>query len=671
MYLQIKKLILWPQNTQFEPRTLEFTVGMVNVISGASKTGKSALIPIIDWCLGSDKCAIPVNTIRDHCSWFGIVVATDEGEKLFARKNPGKQKGTAEMYVLEGDVIQIPRELPASNTSVDALKRRLDELARLSNLALDPQASGQTFRSRPSFRDLMAFCFQPQNVIANQDVLFFKADTYEHREKLKAIFPYVLGALTPEVLAQRWELESVRRDLARKERELTALNQASTRWTSELKSWTSRAREYGLVKAGVPDETSEVMLEVLRSAVKESSRAAAITPETINTSIAELVGLEREESVVASELGALRRRHGEMSRLRDTAADYLTALKTQRDRLGVATWLKTQMGEDAACPICHEPMDQASEELNELCQAVESVEGAAKQFKPAPDAFEKEFHDTRERIRMATEKLTAIRARKNELASKSEDVRKALYRAMEIDRFLGRLDQALATYDEVSAGNDLLAEVVELRERVKALQAAVAEADVRKREQAALAKVSVFAARLIPSLDAERPNDAISVSVADLAVKVRGADGRDDYLFEIGSGANWLSYHVAVTLALQELFTSQQGNPVPGFVVYDQPSQVYFPRRLAPRKGDAAEDEDPKLLDEDVEAVRRVFKVLGQVTAASKGALQVIVLDHADESVWGEIEGVTLNEEWREGRKLVPMAWLSASPEAAPPPAGP
>ena len=32
-------------------------------------------------------------------------------------------------------------------------------------------------------------------------VLFFNADTTEHREKLKAIFPYVLGALTPEMLA--------------------------------------------------------------------------------------------------------------------------------------------------------------------------------------------------------------------------------------------------------------------------------------------------------------------------------------------------------------------------------------------------------------------------------------------------------------------------------------
>jgi hypothetical protein len=37
-------------------------------------------------------------------------------------------------------------------------------------------------------------------------VLFFNADTTEHREKLKAIFPYVLGALTPEMLAARWKL---------------------------------------------------------------------------------------------------------------------------------------------------------------------------------------------------------------------------------------------------------------------------------------------------------------------------------------------------------------------------------------------------------------------------------------------------------------------------------
>ena len=59
MYFQLRKLILWPRNGT-APRVVKFEPGVVNVISGASKTGKSAVIPIIDYCLGSDKCAIPV-----------------------------------------------------------------------------------------------------------------------------------------------------------------------------------------------------------------------------------------------------------------------------------------------------------------------------------------------------------------------------------------------------------------------------------------------------------------------------------------------------------------------------------------------------------------------------------------------------------------------------------
>ena len=54
MYFQLCKLILWPQiDAPF--RVLAFRLGVVNVISGASKTGKSAVIPIIDYCLGADK----------------------------------------------------------------------------------------------------------------------------------------------------------------------------------------------------------------------------------------------------------------------------------------------------------------------------------------------------------------------------------------------------------------------------------------------------------------------------------------------------------------------------------------------------------------------------------------------------------------------------------------
>ena len=44
---------------------------------------------------------------------------------------------------------------------------------------------------------MTSFMFQPQNVIANPDILFFKTETSDYREKLKEIFPYVLNAGEP------------------------------------------------------------------------------------------------------------------------------------------------------------------------------------------------------------------------------------------------------------------------------------------------------------------------------------------------------------------------------------------------------------------------------------------------------------------------------------------
>ncbi len=88
---------------------MDFIPGMVNVVMGGSRTGKSAVIPIIDYCLGASTCAIPKKVIRTACSWFGIIVETKEGQKLLARKNPGAAKASDDMYVLEGRTVEIPK----------------------------------------------------------------------------------------------------------------------------------------------------------------------------------------------------------------------------------------------------------------------------------------------------------------------------------------------------------------------------------------------------------------------------------------------------------------------------------------------------------------------------------------------------------------------------------
>jgi hypothetical protein len=56
--------------------------------------------------------------------------------------------------------------------------------------------------------------------------------------------------------------------------------------------------------------------------------------------------------------------------------------------------------------------------------------------------------------------------------------------------------------------------------------------------------------------------------IPELTIQVKRGS-RDDYLWEIGSGANWLAYHVALTLALQKFFLSETYAPVPGLLIYD------------------------------------------------------------------------------------------------------
>ena len=60
MRLAILKIILWPKEVSNGPKILPFAPGKINIVTGESGSGKSALTWIIDYCLGSDKCSIPV-----------------------------------------------------------------------------------------------------------------------------------------------------------------------------------------------------------------------------------------------------------------------------------------------------------------------------------------------------------------------------------------------------------------------------------------------------------------------------------------------------------------------------------------------------------------------------------------------------------------------------------
>jgi hypothetical protein len=653
MYFQILKLILWPRRTG-EPRIVNFEKGVVNVISGSSKTGKSAVIPIIDYCLGADKCAIPVGTIRESCSWFGILVETLEGQKLFARREPGELQKTGDMFVLEGPEVEVPDQIEEKNTTVDIIKGMLNRLGGLTGLDFEPGGEGG-YTARPSFRDMMAFTFQPQNIVANPNVLFFKADTTEHREKLKTIFPYVLGAVTPAILEARWELDRLQRILRRKETELRGLETANAAWRAEARGWLRQAIELGILPPdqNLPELWPDV-LDLLRSLPISTSRA---TPslEGLDVALSRLEALRAQEEEAARELSIHRQRLNELRRLLESSDAYGGAIRIQRDRLEISRWMRS-LETDVSDPVAK--LGGADREpILVLCDALEGLEVKLQSYPSLSDTLSKEMVRQRAATENTLDQLNAVRGEIAELERVSEEARSVGFQFDRVERFIGRVEQALKTYDNFDQSSDLRAEISDLRSQISALQKVIAEGEIRRALDNAIDQLQNTTSRMIPKMDAEWADAPIRLVINELTVKViRGS--RDDYLWEIGSGANWLAYHVALLVAMQKFFLLDVNHAVPGFIVFDQPSQVYFPRR----QSEIGDEDDPRSewRDEDIAAVRKVFAVLGEEVRSSEGRLQVIVLDHADEGVWGSLDGVELTEEWR-GSKLVPESWVQPS----------
>ena len=657
MYFQIKEVILWPRKSGFSPRRIRFKTGMVNIITGASRTGKSAVTPIIDYCLGSHSCSIPVNTIRDSCSWFGVLVSTSQGEKLFARKEPGTQQSTDEMFVKEGVTVEIPDEIPGKTDTAENVRRTLDELAGLTKLDFSSSDSVATGRSgRPSFRDMAAFTFQPQNVVANPDVLFYKADTYDHRQKLRTIFPYVLNAITPAQMAIAHELDGLLRELRRKEKELADAQEVSARWLAEIRTHVSTARELGLIPNNEDESFSKnEMLGLLKDIVTRTDHTLKVTASTLDDSVTELAALEKEESVISRELTTLKRRLTEMKRLKDSVGQFEHALEVQRDRLKISDWLHPQHSGSEDCPICGNSLEKAGEELNEMVAALRQIEEASGVTREIPVVFDLEMQRVDSDVKIFTEKLEAVQIRSKSLTERSSSAKAEQYRAKKVERFVGSLESSLSFYERLGEDAALATEVAGLRERVKQLQKEVSEANVNARKRAALQRVNKYAGKLLEHLDVEDPDAPMELHLDDLAVRVTGKE-RTNLLSEIGSGSNWLAYHIATILGLQQFFLSLEHSPVPQFVIFDQPSQVYFPKKLAGRQ---IEETEPDFLDEDVDAIRKAFTVFDRFVGHFKDRFQIIVLDHAPEVVWGKMPATHLVDEWRDGKKLVPMEWLT------------
>ena len=175
----------------------------------------------------------------------------------------------------------------------------------------------------------------------------------------------------------------------------------------------------------------------------------------------------------------------------------------------------------------------------------------------------------RDEIRDVDQALDAL-ARQDELVQRARD-------AINVQSYVrGRIAQYLdASADAGDHELDRLqTEVARLETVVNELAQSLDADAVSSRTTSLLRGVSRQMTAWAQQLGLEHADDGVQIDLDRLTIVADTPDG-PAYMDrgEIGSGMNWVGYHLTAYLALQRFFIEQH-RPVPAFLVLDQPSQA-------------------------------------------------------------------------------------------------
>jgi Protein of unknown function (DUF3732) len=386
---------------------------------------------------------------------------------------------------------------------------------------------------------------------------------------------------------------------------------------------------------------------------------------TSEAAVRELTGIINDEDRLGQEIGMIRRRLGKLDQLSSSVGEYNVTLTGQEDRLQGVGWFEERVRNTHECPVCAAVHPNGNARLDELQTLAREMKSLTASVHQAPAKLDQELAVLRQELRDREGAISKVRQKRKFLENRSNEQAAQRQRVRQIYLFVGRVQQAL---ENVSASRN----VDELREKVNTLarKIAVLKRDLdpsaqRDRLKAAIDTVSVKIANYAQLLQLEHATENVRLNIRELTLQFNPLSGRTDFLWEVGSGQNWVGYHISGLLALHEHFISLGQNPVPRFLVIDQPSQVYFPEAW-PSIERAPGKQANSDVSSDIEGVRRIFSALSRFFDSVSGQFQVIVTEHAGSITWDGIPHVHLVGNWRRGHDefLIPAAWLGTDKES-------
>ena len=642
--MQIKNIVLYKDEI-FEPRILEFNIGKTNIISGKSRTGKTALIDIIDYCLGRRDFNIKGREIRASVSWFAITIQLKHNQVFIARKNPIKLglKSTGKIYFISSDNIRIPHfnEL-VEQSNIVALKYFFSNMLNMSdNLHVAENNTRDSVEA--TFRHSKYYCFQPQNIIAQPKHLFFKQDEPFIPQTIKDTLPYILGAIREDELQIQEKIRLKKRELNKLLREKKLEDSIYSQSIRQLTLIVEEAKNLDLIKQNFTyNEGLEAISElkiILNST--EPPQDTSSENQLLNKLIEEKIVLKKKLTLIQDEINAIRD-------FSSYSNDFKREAESQYDRLSSIELYKKPTKHKYWNSILGEEVDSISPTIELINQSLIDLANSlhfTEKEKPKVNKLLIELENKKNDIKS---EISNRRTSIENIYKQNEELHKLKDISAKQNRVLGKISLFLDSLDTTKDNSDLNIKIEVLNNDIEELESQISKEEKENKLNAILNKINILMTSWNKKLEWEYTDYNLRFDANKLTVFADSRDGTSEALYDMGSGENWLACHLFVHLALHKHFIDTK-RPVPNFIIFDQPTQVHYPS--------GTKDFD-NLRSDDEKADEKMFEFLFEIVKLVSPNLQIIVTDHAN-FVNNKNFQDALIEVWNDKKKLVPLEWIN------------
>ncbi len=646
--MKIKSIHIYSHDGQ--RRDLRFKVDGLNVITGRSSTGKSALSEIIEYCMGRSSFNVPEGIIRDKVAWFAVVYQFEREQVLVAKPAPpggGASCGTS--MLRRGTELQTPSfEELAVNSDDEAVVALLSRLLGIPENRTDVALEHSRESYEANIKHTFYYLFQKQGLVANKDQLFnYRQDEYNPAQTIRDTLPILLGVSSDDRYELESKLRTSKRDLQLNVKKLEHARNAIDTAHERAISLYSEAKTVGVIGSTAPDINVDGIIEVLRAALSWK-------PEKIFEDDGSRISrLEEELGQLRKGRRAAQDRIDAARQFSKRAGGYESEATEQIDRLASIKALpNNQDTGEWQWPFSERNLALESPVAKVLLNELQSLDGElriATGQRPKLDAYLSDLDRKAQKI------VVAIKEKEAELSAviaANEVLAQMGTRNNAAARVVGRISLFL----ENLAPNEELAKLEgenrRLKLRVEHLEEQIGADDSNERLNSILNIISAQVTQYIQKFEAEFREYPARFDLAHLTI-VFDRPERTVPLSRTGGGANHLAYHLSALLALH-LFAVKNNRPIPRFLLIDQPTQVYFPSAQIYKDADGSIKRTEA--DADLNAVRRLFELLLQFTQKDAPGFQLIVTEHANlREQW--FQDALVEPPWTKPPALVPEDW--------------